>query len=433
MPKRLLVIAYYFPPSGGAGVQRVLKFVKYLPDFGWEPTVLTVREGAFPQHDSTLADDLPDSLAVHRTEALDPFALYGRLTGKALEKAIAAGSLGKDRNWKEKLARWVRANVFIPDARVGWVPYAIREGKRLLASQQYDAVLTSGPPQSVHLIGRALHRETGVPWLADFRDPWTESNYYHEFPRTPLAAWLDRRMEQSVLREATAVTTVSPAWVEGLKRVSGQDGSKFHLVQNGYDAEDFAEPSPPVAQTSFYLAHVGNLYASRNPETLWSALGELKQSGKEVKVRLIGGHDPVVAETAASFGVAEALEAYPYLPHGAAVVEMRKAPLLLLVVEPFKASGGMLTGKLYEYLASGRPVLGLGPVEGDAARLLLETGAGTFFAHGDVEGVATFLERHHAAWVSGRPAMGADTASIHELSRRSQTRYLAHILSGITA
>src|SRR5690606_10060076 len=174
---RLLVVAYYFPPAGGAGVQRVLKWVKYLRDFGIEPVVVTVRAGAYPKHDETLVRDVPEGVEAYRSRALDPFGTYARLTGRTRQAAVAEQLQNAPDGFGERLARWMRANVVLPDARVGWVPFAIRTAKRLHRERPFDAVLTSGPPHSAHLVGRALRR-AGLPWIADFRDPWTDIHYY---------------------------------------------------------------------------------------------------------------------------------------------------------------------------------------------------------------------------------------------------------------
>ena len=430
--RRALVVTYYFPPAGGPAVQRVLKTVKYLRGYGYEPTVLTVADGAYPQRDPTLAADVPEGVVVHRTRSFDPFGLYARLTGKPKAEAVPVGSIGGGSR-AERLARWGRANVFLPDARVGWVPFAVREAFRLHRERPFDVVLTSGPPHSAHLVGRALKRRRGLPWVADFRDPWTGINYYEELPMTEAARRLDRRLERSVLREADRVVTVSPTWADGLATLAGRPRSEIVVVHNGFDEEDFeGVPRGPeaVARDRFVLAYVGSMYATRNPTTLWAALAALRDAGEveELRLRLVGGIGEDVRAALAAARLDAVTEFVPYVPHDEAVRAMTQAALLLLVVDPCRTERGILTGKLYEYLASGRPVLALGPPDGDAARLLEETGGGRLFGRGDVEGMAAFVREHYAAWAAGRPREGASAEAVAPYSRRAETGQIAAVL-----
>ena len=432
--KRALVVSYYFPPSGGPAVQRVLKTVKYLREYGYEPTVLTVADGAYPQLDPSLAADVPEGVAVYPTASFDPFGVYARLAGKQRQEAVTVGSVGEG-GGIEGLARWLRANVFLPDARVGWVPFATREALRLHRARPFDVVLTSGPPHSAHLIGRALKRRAGVPWVADFRDPWTGINYYDALPMTAAARNLDRRLERSVLREADRVVAVSPSWAEELAALAGRED--LVVVHNGYDAADFEGlPQGPeaVVRDRFVLAYVGSMYATRNPTTLWAALAGLREAGEvdKLRVRLVGAVGEDVRASLHAAGLDAVTEVVPYVPHEKAVRMMAEAALLLLVVDPCRTERGILTGKLYEYLACGRPILALGPPDGDAARLLEETGGGHLFGRDDVEGVAAYVRAHYAAWASGAPRRGAPAEAAAPFSRRAETGQIAAILDAVT-
>lgn len=426
---RVLVVSYYFPPSGGPGVQRVLKFVKYLRGYGYEPEVLTVADGAYPELDLALLGDVPEAVRVHRTKALDPFGAYAALTGRTRKEAVTVGSVqGGGR--LAGLARWVRANVFLPDARVGWVPYAAREAARLHAAAPYDVVLTSGPPHSAHLVGRALRRKTGVPWVADLRDPWTGINFYDELPMGRLARRMDRGLERSVLREATRLVTVSPSWKRLLVEQGERSPDEVAVVHNGFDAEDFAAEAPAVQTEAFTLTHVGSLYDSRNPEALWAAIRRLRDQGglARFRVRLIGRVGEATTASIAREGLEGLVTAEPYAPHDEAVAAMRAATMLLLTIEPFAAEAGMITGKLYEYLAAGRPVLGLGPATGDAARLLAETRGGRMLARDDADGLVEALARAYADWEAGRMPAGAVPEAIAAYSREAQTGRLSEVL-----
>ena len=431
--RRVLVVTYYFPPSGGPGVQRTLKTVRYLREAGYEPVVLTVEAGAYPSLDPSLGADVPDGVEVIRTPAPDPFALYARLTGRSRQQAVAVGTVEAD-SVAARLALWLRANVFLPDARVGWVPFARRAAKERLgdaarAVAPFAAVVTSGPPHSAHLVGLGLRR-TGVPWVADFRDPWTAINFYDELPMTGLAMTLDRRLERRVLRGADAVTTVSPSWARLLESDIGLPAGSVHVIHNGVDEAD-VEGGAAVRDDAFVLAHVGSLYATRNPTALWAALARLRSDGAIPKavVRLVGRVDGAVLADARAAGVP--VEAEAYVPHGEAVREMARAALLLLSIEPFPADRGMITGKLYEYLASGRPVLGVGPTDGDAEALLAATGGGHVHGRAAVDGLAEAVRQHYAAWAEGSPVEGAPWAAVAPYSRRAQTLRLGEVIDGL--
>lgn len=433
MARRVLILSYYFPPAGGPGVQRVLKFTKYLPDFDWTPVVLTVREGAYPARDASLGRDVPAEAEVHRTTSWDPHRLYARLTGQS-DDDVAVGSLeGEEEGWTERLGRWVRANVFLPDARVGWVPFAVWRGRQLLAEKDIDVILTSGPPHSTHLIGAALQWRTGVPWVADFRDPWTDINYYHELPHTKVARRLDAALERMVVRRARAVTAVSPTWRDLLARKADrEDADAFSVVQNGFDPDDIFPEGAPLDDV-FAITHVGSLYASRNPEGLWCAVRRLRDAhdAPQLRIRLVGTVDPPVWTSLHRHGLEDITEHVSYVPHADAVDYMRRAGLLLLSIEEFPAAEGMMTGKIYEYLASGRPVVGVGPADGDAAALLRKTEGGQLFDREDVSGLIQFLRAHYEAWERGTPYAGASPDALQPYRRKAQTGTLADVLDTV--
>jgi len=437
MDRRVLVLTYYFPPSGGPGVQRMLKFVKYLPEVGWRPDVLTVREGAYPARDPTLRADVPDAVEVYRTRSWDPYQLYAWWTGQSRNDAVVQGSVeGEEVGWKQWVARWIRANVFVPDARVGWVPFAVLLGKALLEDQTYDAILTTGPPHSTHLAGALLQWMAATPWVADFRDPWTDINYYQELPHTHWAQRMDEALERMVLRRAQAVSTVSPSWRDLLRRkVRREAGDRFHVIQNGYDESDLTRSEHAVETNIFSVTHVGSLYASRNPTGLWSALQRLREEGAvpDLRIRLVGLVDPPVREALRRHGLNDITEFVSYVPHEEAVAYMQQAGLLLLSIEDFPAATGMLTGKIYEYLATGRPVLGIGPSDGDAASLLQKTDGGALFERSDTESMASFVRRHYQAWVDGEPETGADPDTLQSYRRRSQSTILGQVLNEIAS
>jgi glycosyltransferase involved in cell wall biosynthesis len=394
--------------------------------------VLTVRQGAYPNRDPSLLDAVPPPVDVHRTASLDPLALYARLTVSSDDEggSLPAGSMGDEPSWLEYLARWIRANVFIPDARIGWWPFAVAAGKRLLRESDVDMILSSGAPHSVHLIGRSLHRATGVPWVADLHDPWTDISYYDEFPHTDWARQLDARLERSVLGEASAVTTVSPSWAELFR---GKAANRYAVVENGFDAAAFADVDEPLDEP-FTLAHIGKLYASRNPTALWKALAALRaeEAIPDLRVRLIGTVDPVVRRSIVQHRLEPIVSVEPFVPHQEAIRQMARSTLLLLTIEPFAQAGGMITSKLYEYLASGRPVLGIGPPDGDANAVLQDASAGRVVSWNDVQGAAEAVRAHYDAWAAGSPRGGAPFDAIQHHNRQHQAERMARLFDELT-
>ncbi|MEM1126188.1 MAG: glycosyltransferase [Bacteroidota bacterium] len=410
----------------------MLKFVRYLASAGWDPAVLTVSNGSFPDHDATLLYEVPPHLPVRYAPALDPLRWYARLTGHSTQRAPALGAAPPaSAGLTARLAAWIRANVFIPDARVGWVPGATQAALRWVQDEAFDALLTTGPPHSAHLIGAMVQRRTGVPWVADFRDPWTDIGYYQDLPHTPWARRLDAALEALVLRRADRVVTVSPSWQRLLADKSPPGRSPVHLIRNGYDRSDLAAGGPVApADEDFVLTHVGSLYATRNPSALWQALAQMRTThpAMRLRVRLVGRVDTQVLESARAHGLSEMLDVVGYVPHAEAAQWMQQATALLLLIEPFEAAGGMIPGKAYEYIATGRPVVGLGPVGGDADALLRDVAAGPFLALDDVAGLTATLTAWYEHWAAGTPPTGATSDVAATYSRQHQARQLGALL-----
>jgi len=429
--KRVLLVTYYFPPSGGPGVQRALKFARYLPEYGWEPVVLTVRSdrAAYPDVDDSLLREIPETLRVERTGAWDPYGFYARLLGKKKRDTVGVGFVGEGTtNRRQRFGRWIRANLFLPDARIGWIPYARARARKLLSSEPFDAIITSGPPHSSHFIGRHLSRN--IPWLADFRDPWTNISYYDELPHAAWARALDARMERCILNDANQIVTVSPA----LKQLLVERGrAPIEVIPNGFDPSDFQDGPIEESPDEFVVAHVGNLSASQNPVVLWEVLRALDASRTmpELRLRFTGNVDPTVFGSLDEYGLTDLIETTPYVPHEEAIRRMKSAALLLLCINNVPDADGIVTGKIYEYIAAHRPVLGIGPVCGDAGRILTEVGGGTMFDHGDVDGVTAAIRQYYVAWRGGLMPRGASYEATAQYDRKKQTGVLAELLDSM--
>lgn len=424
---RLLLVTYYYPPSGGSGVQRPLKMSRYLPTFGWDVTVLTVDPAyaAYPDPDPSMLADVPPGVTVERTRAWDPYAAYARLLGAKKDDLVGVGGLkaAEGNGLAPRLAAWLRANVFLPDARVGWVPFALKRARALHADRPFDAVVTTAPPMSLHLVGLAFARATGVPWIADFRDPWTDRYDLQRLPRSRAALALDRAMERAVLRRASRVVTVSPALARSLE---ARRGKPVDVIPNGFDAADFLGDDPPRDPSVFTLSFVGNLSEHYDLRALWAAMARL--SDPALRLRLVGNAAPRLLAEAEAAGVSGQIETVAYVPHAEAVAAMRAADALLLPIPRADGAEGILTGKLFEYLAAGRSVVGIGPEDGDAAHIVRDARAGRFFDWDDANGLAAYLADLLAAWRSGTPDGGASPEAASAYSRRGQAHAMARLL-----
>ena len=454
---RLLLVTYYFPPSGGAGVQRTLKFAKYLRAAGVEPVVLTVEAGAYPSLDPTLAADVPDGVEVVRTRALDPFGLYGALTGRSRRDAVAVGSVAGADSLGQRLGLWARANVFLPDARVGWAPFAARAARQIVRAGRADAVLTSGPPHSTHLVGLALRRllaDRGVPWYRRLPRPVDRHQLLRRAPDVPPRPCVRRGPGAACApvrrrRRDGQPDVGARAGGEGRARAGRRPRDPERVRPRGLrgargegEGGTRERPRPPRAAPprpgAFTLVHVGSLYGSRNPETLWAAVAALRERGGpqtggagRLRIRLVGRVDGAIRASLDRYGLGEVIDEAGVVTHAEAVAEMAAADLLFLSIEPVANADGILTGKLYEYLASGRPVLALGPPDGDAARLLRDVSGGRPRALGRPAAVEARspTPTRHGSGTSPRRAPRPRTLA--PLARPAQARALADLVRGL--
>lgn len=369
--KKVLIFTYYFPPAGGVAVQRFLKFSKYLPQFGWEPIIVTVKNGSYPYYDESLLKELSPELKVYRTDTFEPFELYNLLKGQK-GKAMPVVSVGaqQKRSLFQRLSEYVRANYFIPDARKGWVPYAVKQAEQIIKEYTIDAVITTGPPHSTHLIGLQLKEKYGLKWVADFRDPWIGIFYNNILPRTDSTKQKDKALETQVLQTADLVTVISP----GMKKEFESRARAIEVVMNGYDEQDFEKPVEQAGSSVFTIRYVGNLMASQNTSGLWSALKRLKQEGYHYKLEFIGRVDEVIKESIALNGLTDNSTYVDFVKHQQAINLMQQADMLLFAIPDVKDNALILTGKLFEYLASKSNILSYGPVNGNAAEILQSTG-----------------------------------------------------------
>lgn len=433
LDRKVLIVSYYFPPSGGPGVQRVLKFTKYLPAFGWRPLVLTVREDAdFPVLDPTLAAEIPPEATIYRSGILEFYDLYRKLTGKARGSSIDIETVQREGGgWRNRLTRSVRGSLFIPDGRVGWYPQAVALGRRIIAEERPDAIFASGPPFTTHWIGKTLSEGSGIPLVLDFRDPWTRATFY---PTRP--AWarrLDERLEAACVRTAVRLVSVNREIRDEILSRQGGEPDRWSVIPNGYDPTDFdaldrREPPDGLAQ----IAHIGSLFASRIPWTFLDVFEEWMRADPErsraVRLVFAGRLAPEMEQRLQAPGLEPFVDVRGYLSHAESLRAMSRASLLLLLTGEDATSRGMLTGKIFEYLGSGAPILALAP-EGEAAELLTATGAGTSIPPGDAAGQRRFLDSWWASWRGGEVrTRGRNEEEIARYSRPAQAAALAALL-----
>jgi glycosyltransferase involved in cell wall biosynthesis len=381
VPKRILVATYYWPPAGGPGVQRWLKTAQALKQLGHDVEVLTVDPAyaTYPLRDESLTAEA-EGITVHSTRARDWFGTYQKLTRrKEVPFSGFANQAGKP-GPIQRLSRWVRGNLFIPDPRRGWNRYAVAEALKQHALMPYDLMVTSGPPHSTHLIGLELQRR-GMRWWADFRDPWTDIYYYRMFYPSAWARRRDAELERSVLERAELVLTVSDDLKRLLASKLNGDSAKFVVVPNGYDPSDFAANAPVPHNPVRTVVYTGTLTLDYPLEALYAALRTYCAAHGALSLVFAGrpAQEAKDALEALTRELPLRVEFKGYLPHAQSVALLQAADALLLLIPELPNNRGILTGKLFEYLGSGRPIWGFGPVDGDANAILRETQAGGLY------------------------------------------------------
>lgn len=391
---KVLIVTYYWPPGSGAGVQRWLKFSKYMPSFGFEPVILTVEPGyaTYPAIDNTLQDEISDELKIIRTKATDWFRIYK----KDKSGIPSAGFATDDANGiKDKIIRFVRGNFFIPDPRRGWNKYALREACRLIESEQIKYLITTSPPHSTQLIGLKLKKKyPGIKWIADLRDPWTDIYYYDQFYHTPLARRIDRYYEKLVLGSADRIITVGKTLKELFSLKIPRIENKSEVIPNGYDESDF-ESIKPLNPAEFTISYIGTLSDSYPLSGFLDALASFVLEGLKVRLKFIGVVSPIQKSLILAKTVKSSVDFIAYADHKTAITYMMESSALLLIIPDHISNRSIITGKIFEYLASGKPVLCIGPVDGDAAEIIESSKHGMCAAHNDPVRINYILKSFH--------------------------------------
>jgi len=386
---KVLIATYYWPPSGGPGVHRYLKFAKYLFDFEIEPIVLTVKNPTYPFRDESLTSEIPKKLKVYKSKTIEPFQIYAKLKSNKPENIKPTVEIESD-SFIASVGSWIRANFFIPDARAGWVLAARPQAERLVKQQNIQTVITTGPPHSFHFIGKHLQKKFGIRWLADFRDPWTQVYYNKILPRTYVADKIDEILEKSILNKADEVIAVTPSQAGNYRKIFERD---YHVITNGFDPEDFKHNGIKNKQSSSILIrHIGNIRVAAVPEMFLKAVKALENT-IDMKVEFIGDNNPRLEKLIKNFQLQNTVFLKEYQPHKIATKKMTESDILVLYVPDVDDIRHHIPGKLFEYIGSGRPVLMLGPVDGDSAAILEEQEAGIACDVNDIDAIKKGLKK----------------------------------------
>ena len=432
--KRVLIITYYWPPTGGSGVQRWVKFAKYLPSEGWQPVIYTPENPEQLAVDHTLESEIPQEAEIVKTRIIEPYELYKKFlksSGHSKEAVEVNPVNAQNKSFLQKAAMWVRGNLFRPDPRCLWIKPSVRFLKKYLEEHPVDLIVSTGPPQSMHLIGRELARETGLPWIADFRDPWTRIFYFKHLSMTPATERWHRKMEQKVLDDATVVVAVSPLVQKEFQEMTK---TPVTLITNGFDECDFVQENTGRSDKDFTVTHTGLFAADGNPTVLWDVLSELCSKDASfrnaLKIKLIGKTDDQITAAIKDAGLEDNLVNMGYQPHNIAVEEQRKASVLILPLRKEPEYKAVLPGKLFEYIASQRPILGIGQPDGAMAMIMDQTKTGTVLDWEDKARLHDFILDCWNRHTKGE--LNLEKSDISRFTRRNLTRQMAELFNTLT-
>jgi len=429
--KKVLIITYYWIPSGGSGVQRWVKFVKYLREFGWEPIIYTPENPEFPSLDYSFKSDIPSDITVLKTPIWEPYNVYRKLTNKENEP-IKAGfiSENKKHGWKDKLSVWIRGNFLIPDPRRFWIRPSVRYLSTYLNQNPVDAIITTGPPHSMHFIGLGLKKNfPNLPWIADFRDPWTNIFFYKDLKIGWLADKIHHQLERKIIKTTDCLLVVSKGMKEEFEVLQPK---RLEIISNGYDDADL-QSGENVLDEKFSISHIGLLTPKQNPMVLWKVLSEICNENFEfnsdLEIKLVGNVDFSVLESINQFGLQKQLTKIAYLPHNEAIAEQQTSQILLLLLMNEPGNKCILTGKLFEYLAAKRPVLAFGPTDGDAAAVLRDANAGVMIDFDDEMTTKNLILNYYSLFKDNK--LYLNSKSVERFTRRSLTADLSSLLNSL--
>jgi hypothetical protein len=422
---KALIITYYWPPSGGSGVQRWLKFVKYLRDFQIEPVIYTVKNPNYAIEDITLQNEVPENIEVLRQTIWEPNNFLSFFGSKKNE--TSAGFLNPNPSFIGKIAQYIRANYFIPDARKYWIKPSVKYLTKYLKDNKIDIIITTGPPHSTHLIGLQLKKKLDIKWIADFRDPWTEIDYFHQLPMTKRSIKKHCKLEEQVLKNADTVLVIGKAMAQSFKKFT----KKIELITNGYDTYEINEEIG--IGDKFSIVHIGMLNSDRNHKILWKVLRELcsenTEFSEDLQLKFIGKLAIDVVNDIENYKLTEYTTFIDYLPYRKVLQHQISAQVLYLSVNNVPSAKGIITGKIFEYLQANRPILAIGPADGDLAEIINNTNSGIIIDFEDEFKLKEEILKLYANFKNNN--LKVDSRNIKQYHRKELTKQLAKIIKTI--
>ena len=425
--KKVLIITYYWPPAGGPGVQRWLKFVKYLPEFDIEPVVYIPENPHYPIIDDSIGKDISSLLEIIKMPISEPYKFAKLLSGKKA-KTISSGIISETSKQSliEQLLLFIRGNFFIPDARKNWVKPSVKFLEDYILSNSIETVITSGPPHSLHLIGLELKNKLDVTWIADFRDPWTTIGYHDKLKLTSRSKKKHRALEKEVLNTADQILVTSLTTKQQFKELTK---SPIEVITNGYDIE--ANNDLIRLDSKFTISHIGSLLSRRNPKVLWQVLKELLVEtpgfSDDFQLNLIGTVSDTIINELTTYNLSEYVQVKGYVSHDKALKFQKQSQVLLLVEIDSEETQCIIPGKLFEYMASKRPIIALGPKNSEVETLIQKTQTGNYFKYHDYTALKNVILKHYKAYKN--KTLTVDTVGVEDYSRKSLTKVLAKLIN----
>lgn len=424
--KKVLIIAYYWPPAGGPGVQRWLKFVKYLPDFDIQPVVYIPENPTYPIIDEGLISEVSDKSIIIKKKIVEPYA-FASFFSKKNTKKISSGIIPsqKKQSFTQKMLLWIRGNMFVPDARVLWVKPSVKFLEKYISENEIETIITTGPPHSLHLIGLNLKQKLNINWIADFRDPWTTIGYHKALKLSNSASKKHKELESKVLNTVDIVLVTSETTKVEFQALTTKP---IEVITNGFDVEKVEKQS---LDEKFTIAHIGSFLSERNPRILWKCLKEIIKENPSFKadfqLKLIGAVSQEVLDTISEFRLKDYVNSLGYVSHKEAIAHQRKSQVLLLIEIDSEDTKSIIPGKLFEYMVSERPIIAIGPEDSDFSEIIKNTNTGVFHEYDETEKLKNTILNYYNEYQQGK--LKSHAIGLQQYSRKKLTEKLASILN----
>ncbi|RZP13851.1 MAG: glycosyl transferase family 1 [Flavobacteriales bacterium] len=425
--KRVLIITYYWPPAGGPGVQRWLKFVTYFKEFGIDPIVFIPDNPHYPITDESIGSELPEGIQIIRFPIKEPYGFVNLFSKKKITQVSSGIITKRKQSVLEKVLLWIRGNFFIPDARIGWVKPSINFLRNFIADHNLEAIITSGPPHSLHLIGKSLKEETGIKWVADFRDPWTTIHYHKSLRLAKRAQKKHIALESEVLTKADHIVVTSATTKKEFEKITQ---TPIEVITNGYDSIDNFKLNLDI---KFTLSHIGSLLSNRNPIILWEVLSELcsenPEFSKDLLIQLAGSVSDAILISIQKYGLMDQCIALGYLSHQKAIQLQYNSQVLLLIEMNLPETKAIIPGKLFEYLAAKRPILAIGPIDSDVEKIIEETNSGSYFGYSEKEKLKKQISLFYSEYREGHLTL--NSKGLSKFSRKKLTSKMSDLIKSL--